>query len=242
MPRPAPERSTLLRRLLPVVCAAAALVALPTPAPAHEGNPDFISTVRSVTPPIEGFAVSVVNGDDSLEAVHRGGATVTVLGYKNEPYIRMDPDGTVSVNLNSEAYYVNQDRYHGADVPAGADIGAAPEWKQVASNGRFNWHDHRMHYMVEDKTPTQVENEGERTKIFDWKVFARAGGQRSTIAGDLYWRGRDEGSAPVGAYIGLGALVLISGALVVVVRRRRGRLETGSGAEDGGRGPQREAW
>ena len=43
-------------------------------------------------------------------------------------------------------------------MPADADEKATPRWEVVGSNGRYEWHDHRIHWMSKD-TPPQVKDE-----------------------------------------------------------------------------------
>ena len=179
------------------IAAAAALCALALGIPAgfasaHEGNPDYESLVRGVTPAIAGFSVEVLNGDDRLGVQNTGRQTVTIDGYNEDPYIRMSPGGTVEVNLRSPAYYLNQDRFYGTKVPASAKAGATPQWRTVARTGRYEFHDHRMHWMAK-RTPEQVTDKAKRTKIFDWKVPLRAQGTTGAIAGELSWRGTGSG-------------------------------------------------
>jgi hypothetical protein len=225
----------MARRIMLAValCAVAASVTA-APAVAHEGNPDYESLVRGVTPPIPGFAVEVLNGDDRLEVRNSGPSTVTIDGYDEEPYLRLSRDGTVAVNTRSPAYYLNQDRFTGARVPALADAQAAPAWKVVEHTGRYEFHDHRMHWMAKS-VPDQVTDRAKRTKIFDWNVPVHAGAASGEIRGALFWRGAPAG-APAGAVVALGALVLLGGAAVVVVRRRRGRRGASEAA------PAEEAW
>ena len=90
-------------------------------------------------------------------------------GYSDEPYARIEPDGTVSVNTDSEAYYINEERDGQVPVPDGADSKGEPRWKEVSKTGRFEWHDHRMHWMSKGD-PEQVKDKSVRTKVFDWKV------------------------------------------------------------------------
>ncbi len=217
------------------IIAAAALcaVAAAAPAGAHEGNPDYESLVRGVSPALTGFRVDVLNGDDRLQVVNRGPSAVTIEGYNREPYLRLWPDGRVEVNLRSPAHYLNGERYAGARVPDVADPKARPRWRVVARTGRYEFHDHRMHWMAR-ADPDQVTDRSRRTKVFDWRVPVRASGRSGAIAGTLYWRG-SSGGAPTGAYVAFGALVLLGAAAVVLVRRRR---RSGGGADD----PPAEAW
>ena len=219
------RRSALLATL--------ALGATAAPAVAHEGNPDFESLVTR-TPDVAGLRVQGVNGDDSLQLVADGlRETVVVVGYEQEPYARLRPDGLVEVNQSSTATYLNTERYDGADVPDDVDPKAPPRWKAVARNGRFVFHDHRIHWMNE-QDPPKIADESKRQKVFDWKVPLRAGSRDTAIGGTLFWRGRG-GEAPIGAYIGGGALVLGSILLVPLVRRRRRRAAADAG-------PREEAW
>jgi hypothetical protein len=221
---------------------AAALFALAagltaTSAPAHNGNPNYESLVRGVTPQIAGFTVEVLNGDDRLEVRNAGTSTVTIDGYNKEPYLRLSPGGKVEVNLRSPAYYLNQDRFYGAKVPASADAKRAPQWKLVARTGRYEFHDHRMHYMGRN-VPQQVTDEARRTKVFDWNVPLHAQGATGAIRGQLFWRGAGAG-APVGAFVAFGALVLLGAASVMLVRRRR---RSAAGAATPASSPRGEAW
>src|SRR5439155_21096180 len=137
----------------------------PAAALADKGNPDYRSLVDSITPAVKGLSISVLNYDDRLLLHNTSGADVTVLDYKNEPYIRASGNGTVAVNTNSEAYYLNVDRYGQESVPKG--LGATPAWKVVSRNGRYDWHDHRIHWMA-TADPPQVKDKNVRTKIDDW--------------------------------------------------------------------------
>ena len=79
------------------------------------------------------------------------------------------PDGTVEVNTDSKAYYINEERDGQVEVPDGVDGKGEPRWEEVARTGRFEWHDHRMHWMSESD-PEAVSDKDVRTKIYDWKV------------------------------------------------------------------------
>ncbi len=204
---------------------------------AHSGNPNFESVVRAVSPAIPGFSVDVLNGDDRLEVANRGGSTVTIDGYNEEPYLRLSPDGTVAVNTKSPALYLNKDARTEGTVPPFADADAPPQWKVVERTGRYEFHDHRMHWMS-TSVPEQVEDRSKRTKVFDWKVPVHAGARTAAIDGELFWRG-SSGGPPAAAFAGLALIVLLGAAAVVVTRRRRAAGDGGPAADAP---PREEAW
>ena len=97
-------------RLVTYVAAAALLLLGAPVALAHQGSPNFLSQINSVTPADDGIAVDVLSRDDRLLLRNNSGKTVVIEGYTGEPYARIDADGTVSVNKNSKAYYINEER------------------------------------------------------------------------------------------------------------------------------------
>lgn len=240
----------MARRTIRVVVLSALLSALcATQAFAHAGNPNYESLVEGVSPNIPGFSVTVLNGDDRLEVINHSTQTITIDGYNKEPYLRMAPDGTVSVNIRSPAYYLNNDRTDTATVPPIADAKAAPQWKVLEHDGRYQFHDHRIHWMS-TSTPQQVTDKSKRTKVADWRVPLRSGNSSGAISGRLFWRG-SSGGPPAGAFVGLALIVLLGGAAVVLVRRRRGEdggdgeasgEDRGAGTGKPARGTPKEAW
>ena len=67
---------------------AAALGALLLGAPvalAHQGNPNYRSVVTSVTPPVKGVDLSVLNFDDRLLMHNTSGKDVTIYDYQDPP-------------------------------------------------------------------------------------------------------------------------------------------------------------
>jgi MYXO-CTERM domain-containing protein len=206
-------------RLVVALSALLALTVAPT-ALAHQGNPNYRSVIDRVVPNVPGVTLQVLNLDDRLELHNTSGKTVVVKGYQGEPYARVLGDGTVQVNRNSPAFYLNQDRTSTGKVPANAKPGATPDWKVVDRAGRFQWHDHRIHWMS-NVPPQQVTDQGKRTKVFDWKVPVQVDGAAGTVSGTLFWQPTAGGGAPVGAYAGLAAIALLGLGAVALVRRRR---------------------
>ena len=129
-------------------------------------------------------------------------------------------DGTVSVNRNSPAFYLNEERFGGAEAPEEVrnDPQAEPDWERIDASGRFEWHDHRAHWMGSER-PDQVQDPDQRTVVFDWSVPT----SRGPITGTLFWT--PSPGAPVAFIIIGSAVVLILCAAAIVVRRRRDATE-----------------
>lgn len=194
-----------------LVLAVAALLAMAAPAFAHQGNPNFLSEVDS-TP--AGVTVEVLNRDDRLLLRNDSGEDVVVEDYEGWPYARIAADGQVFVNTQSKAYYINEERFGDVEPPDDIDPSGPPEWKELDATGRFEWHDHRMHWMSKT-TPDVVTDPDVRTTVFTWEVPTSAG----PIRGTLFWT--PDPGAPVGFIVGGSAVVLAGSAAALVVRRRR---------------------
>jgi hypothetical protein len=209
------------------VAAALAVLCVAAPAAlAHEGNPNYRSEVRAITPALPGLEARVLNYDDAIELVYDGERPLVVEGYRGEPYLRFNPDGLVEVNRRSPAAYLNEDRFAKVALPDRADHRARASWATVAENGRYDWHDHRIHWMGEGTLPPQVEDEGERTRVFDWRIPMASAGRPAEVRGTLTWLGKEEGGFPVAAGLTLGGALVGGALLVVLVRRRRSRAGT----------------
>lgn len=202
-----------------IVLVASALLALAAPGVAS-ANPAFRSVIERVQPPAPGLQLQVLGFDQNLQLVNRTGKVVVIRGYDDEPYARLLPDGTVQVNRNSPATYLNEDRFGTARVPSTAGAGKPTAWRTVTRNGRFVWHDHRMHWMNQS-TPPSVTDTAQRTKVFDYAIPLDVGGRRATVHGTLWWVGLPGGGMPGAAIVALVVLTLAAVALGVVVRRRR---------------------
>ena len=218
-----------MRTLIGAAAAAIVLAGAPF-ALAHQGNPNMRSAVTAITPETEGLTVTVLNNDDRLELHNTSGKDVVIEGYSGEPYARVLGDGTVAVNTNSEAYYLNDDRYGDVKVPKG--LGGEPKWKRLSGTGRFEWHDHRMHWMSRSKPP-QVSDEDAKAHIFDWKVPLTVGGAQGRIDGTLDWVPLPGGGLPAGLIWGTAIALILLCTGVFAVRRRR---DAGPGGEPA------EAW
>jgi hypothetical protein len=207
-----------LRSLIGGVTAALILLGAPAAALAHQGNPNYRSVVTHVTPATKNLRLSVLNFDDRLLMENFSGKPVVIMGYDDKPYARVLADRTVQVNTNSPAYYLNGDRTATATVPKG--LPATPHWQTESRSGRFEWHDHRMHWMG-TQDPPQLKDKAKRTHIFDWRVPITVGGTPGKISGTLTWVPLSGGSVPLGTIIGITALLIAACLGVFAVRRRR---------------------
>ena len=207
-----------------------ALLALTVAAPAafaHGGSVNFLSEIKGVSPAIEGVEVGMINRDDRIRLDNNSGEDIVILGYEDgEEYARLKADGTVEVNTNAKAYYLNEDRFGTSDVPA--TLPKSPAWKKVPGDHRFEWHDHRAHYMGKG-TPPQVRDPDKRQKVFDWEVPLKAGDRTGAITGTLLWTPKPSDGAPIAPIAGGAVLVLLLAAVTfVVLRRRRGPAADGA--------------
>jgi hypothetical protein len=194
--------------------------------------------ISSITPKVAGLSVEVLEFADRLLLRNHTGQTVIVYGYSGEPYARLLPNGAAEQNSRSPAVYLNTSFYATVAVPPSANASAPARWVTVDRTGRFEWHDHRIHWMS-PVTPPQVKDTGKRTKIFDWSVPIKIGAQSGAISGELFWVPQSS-KLPVAAIAVLAAIV-VAGALTVIYARRRRRRPPASGS-DTAEPPPREAW
>lgn len=161
------------------------------PAHAHTvagvSGSNFKTRVHAISPPTRGLEVNVIEVGSRLELVNDTGREVIVLGYQDEPYLRINQDG-VFENTKSPATYLNADRKATQAVPATADPDAPPEWRKVASGNTARWHDHRAHWMG-DRDPPNVRRAPNREHVVypEWKVHLRVDGQPVVATGDMRW-------------------------------------------------------
>jgi hypothetical protein len=180
----------------------------------------YRSYIDTIDPKVAGLSLQVLEFADRLALTNHTGKTVTIYGYGGEPYARVQAGGTVEVNTRSPAYYLNQSFYGDVTVPPSASSSAPPHWTVVDRTGRFEWHDHRIHWMS-PVLPPQVKDQSKRTKIFNWKVPIQVGTSKGAVNGQLFWTPEVGSKTPTAAIVALVVIVLLGLLLVVFVRRRR---------------------
>lgn len=214
-----------------------AIVPPPPPAAADPAGPtDYRSEVLAVDPPVPGLGVGFVGGDSFVELTAPPGREVVVAGYDGEPYLWFRADGAVLENQRSPATFLNDDRFAAVPLPASVDPAAAPAWEQVATGGRYAWHDHRTHWMgpqppsgaepgariLEAALPLTVDDEPVEVAVASYWLGGASSGDRVAAATGALAAAAAVGAASVWAG-GRPALALLAGvgalALGVVAHR-----------------------
>jgi hypothetical protein len=187
------------------------LVALAPPASAHTvsgvGATNWLTTLLAVSPQVPGLSVKVIESGSRLELTNHG-PEVVVLGYEQEPYLRVGPEGVFD-NVLSPATYLNCSRT-GCPVPAEANGQAPPRWRRVSNSQTARWHDHRIHWMGAQLPPDVRRTPGRLHIRPPWTVTLKQGLTPITITGQLAWV---PGSSPL-PWV-LLALALLVGAAVI---------------------------
>lgn len=189
-------------------------LAIGAPALADPAGPtDYRSEVVAVEPSMPTIEVGIIGGDSFFELTAAPGTEVFVIGYQGEDNLWFRADGAVWENRNSPSTYLNEDRLAGGEIPAHATADAEPDWRQVASDGNFAWHDHRAHWM-QDARPFGL---GPGDQILESVIPLVVDGVDVEITVISTWQ---PAPSPVPAIVGLIAGVAL-GAAVWVLRRSR---------------------
>jgi hypothetical protein len=170
-----------------VVLACIAVVPLSAvPAQAHppgiQPAVDYRTIVTGIVPAVPGVQAWYVADGSRLELRTDSGHTIEVLGYQDEPMLRVGPDG-VWQNTRAPSLYVDQ---LGAPVNPAADAHAAPQWQRVSNRPVARWQDHRA--LWHGSPPPQVRADPTRAhRVSDWRVPLRDGPATLQITGTLDW-------------------------------------------------------
>jgi len=177
-----------VRRALLVVAVVAGALVPAAPASAHGGDTpsstSFRTRVSGVTPAAPGLSVTTVEAGARLELTNDTGRTVEVLGYSDEPYLEVRPDGTYE-NARSPAAYLNRTLAGDTPVPADADATAPPQWRRVSGDRTVRWHDQRTHWMGDGLPPAAAADPGRSHRIRDWVVPLRQEATSFEVRGTL---------------------------------------------------------
>lgn len=199
------------RTLVIVLIGFAALIVTAAPASAHsvggQGSTNYKSRIHSVAPHVSGLKVEIIEAGSRIKLTNHTGQTVSVLGYQDEPYLRIGKDG-VFENRRSPTLYTNAVRNNPPAPPPEADPTAKPQWHPIAGGDIVRWHDHRAHWMG-GQDPPIVRRAPGRFHVVNpaWKLKLLVGTRPVTVTGDLVWV---PGPSPLPwALLALGVGVLV---------------------------------
>jgi len=193
------------------------VVATAAPAAAHtvggEHATNYRTRVLSLSPQVSGITLRSIEHGDRLQLTNTAHRDVVVLGYDDEPYLRVGPRG-VYENQRSPATYLNRTRLGTDRPPARADSSAPPAWRRVSGGTTARWHDHRAHWMSSEPPPSVQRASDERHLIQRFTIKLRSGGEVLRARGDVYW------IPPPSPWPWI-ALAVVFGALIVASARTR---------------------
>jgi hypothetical protein len=147
---------------------------------------NFATEVQRIVPAVPGLSVHAIDLGNKLQLDNHSSRDVIVLGYDNEPYLRVGPGG-VYQNDRSPAVYLNRTRTGNVPVPRSADPNAPPTWHKIGDGTTVRWHDHRAHWLASTNPPEVQANPGARHLVQRWTLTLVRANIRITVHGDVVW-------------------------------------------------------
>jgi|CXWL01.1.fsa_nt_gi hypothetical protein len=141
--------------------------------------------IVDLDPTNETIQVRVVPQTSQIELRLLGATEVVVLGYEDEPYLRVTPEG-VEQNLRSPATFLNRSTRPTNLAPSSTSPDAAPEWERISDRPVARWHDHRAHWMG-DGDPPHTDDIGPGDLVSAFTIDIVVEGTPTAIRGDLRW-------------------------------------------------------
>lgn len=180
------------RVMVVAVLVPAILIATAPPAAAHTvggvAATDYRSEIVAMTPQITGVSVRLLDLGRRIRLSNTTGADLVVLGYDNEPYLRVGPGG-VFQNLHSPAVYQNRLLPAGSPpttLPTIAQPAADPEWQRISTGHTATWRDRRTRW--EGPEPPEVRQNARRSvAVTDWVIPLRQGALAVELRGRIVW-------------------------------------------------------
>jgi hypothetical protein len=170
-----------MRRVaLAAVVAGLTVLSTAPPAAAHTVTgvrpTNYASRLLGLHPSVTDIDVRLLDLGRRIELRNRG-PEVVVLGYSNEPYLRIGPSGVFENRRSATTY---QNRVTGpastTTVPPSVAAGGPPSWRRVRSEPVARWRDRRTRY--EGPQPA-----GGKKVLSTWTVEVQRGPQRIAISG-----------------------------------------------------------
>jgi hypothetical protein len=184
----------------------------------------YRSRVTAVEPSVPGLVLAITKAGESLTLTNHTGKTVVVIGYAGEAYLRITSTG-VDENIASLSSSLNGSLII-EGLPQPQEYEQHPQWRHVSDQPTFTWHDHRIHWMAQQRPPVVAADPHHPHKVLDWKVPLRVNGEPVTVKGELDWKGLPTLSTFVIALIALAGAVGVALAVAMAVALRKEHLAT----------------
>lgn len=211
-----------------VIAIAAALAAVlasaafPTGAWAHggsdrDGYSNYASRVLSVSPPVPGLDITAYGVAGGVRLENRSGQDVVVLGYDNEPFLRVNSTGTFA-NLRSRTTFtvVSPDINLRSPGQSSSDPSTEPDWVQVSSRKYVRWHDDRTHWIGSQPPQIVTTDRSVAHVVYDaWTVPLVVDSNPVTVTGELVYLPPPSQTR----WLLLGIVVLVAATLVLYLLR-----------------------
>ncbi|UDY25432.1 hypothetical protein [Nocardioides sp. Kera G14] len=181
----------------------------------------YQTKVTAVTPDVPGVTVKATLNGEGITVTNTSDEPVIIEGYQSEPYAKITKDGVWQNDL-SPAVYLNKEQTIGS-IPSTASATGTPTWTELSTNHRFQWHDHRIHWMGSVEPPVVAKDPNKPHMIKTWTIPIQVGTTKGAITGTLsYVPGSHWGKYLPYAAIGLGVVIVVAVQILVVRRRRPG--------------------
>ncbi|MGH3766157.1 MAG: hypothetical protein ACRDTX_13575 [Pseudonocardiaceae bacterium] len=148
-------------------------LANPVPAAAHVvgtgGSPtNYRTTVTAIRPALPAVAAAVGIGGQFVRITNQGAATIVILGYRGEPFLRLSGNQVEVNQLSSTAAQTGLIPV----APAPGSPAAQPRWVRSSDGDSAAWTDARV------APPQQTQRESE-----SWTLPLLVDGQQVTVSG-----------------------------------------------------------
>jgi hypothetical protein len=184
----------------------------------------YVTELSAVRPPMAGLKVEVTRTGEWVRVTNTSTTPVTVLGYTDEPYLRLSPTGTEE-NQSSLSTYLN-DSLVISQVPPDWTVKPV-QWKKVSAAPAYSWHDHRVHWMSSTRPPIVANDPEHPHPVSNWTIRMLYGDVPVTVTGTLSWSGRPSQFGSVASRVvwgvGIVALLIVAWRLGLIERSRRSR-------------------
>jgi hypothetical protein len=157
---------------------------------------------------VPGVSLQAIEHGDRLQLRNTTAHDVVVVGYEDEPYLRVGPRG-VFENRHSPATYLNRTRLGTDTPPASADPSASPDWRRIGDGTTVRWHDHRAHWMSSERPPAVQRAPDDERFIRRFTIELRTQGETLQARGDVWWIPPPSPWLWIALAVGFGVLIVI---------------------------------